>query len=56
MHFGLSFPLACQLSDVVAVAELAKEAELPGGMDVSYGTTLSSLELSRSPTHGSRLP
>jgi alkanesulfonate monooxygenase SsuD/methylene tetrahydromethanopterin reductase-like flavin-dependent oxidoreductase (luciferase family) len=30
MHFGLSFPLAGQLSDVVAAAELAKEAEVAG--------------------------
>jgi alkanesulfonate monooxygenase SsuD/methylene tetrahydromethanopterin reductase-like flavin-dependent oxidoreductase (luciferase family) len=30
MHFGLSFPLACQLSDVVAAAELAREAEVAG--------------------------
>jgi alkanesulfonate monooxygenase SsuD/methylene tetrahydromethanopterin reductase-like flavin-dependent oxidoreductase (luciferase family) len=30
MRFGLSFPLACQLSDVAAVAELAKEAEIAG--------------------------
>ena len=28
MRFGLSFPLAYQLSDVAAVAELAREAEI----------------------------
>jgi alkanesulfonate monooxygenase SsuD/methylene tetrahydromethanopterin reductase-like flavin-dependent oxidoreductase (luciferase family) len=30
MHFGLSFPLACQLNDIAAVAELAREAEVAG--------------------------
>jgi alkanesulfonate monooxygenase SsuD/methylene tetrahydromethanopterin reductase-like flavin-dependent oxidoreductase (luciferase family) len=30
MRFGLSFPLTCQLSDVAAVAELAREAEIAG--------------------------
>jgi alkanesulfonate monooxygenase SsuD/methylene tetrahydromethanopterin reductase-like flavin-dependent oxidoreductase (luciferase family) len=30
MRFGLSVPLACQLSDVAAVAELARKTEIAG--------------------------